>query len=296
MEYEPENVQVIIQGRGDDAMMFLVNNTGIIKTIECGKAACRVNNEVGSETNARSALRGVQHVEHNIESESRFSEIEQLRLDLQSALARTKQKRAMTAQKEEQILALQGALDKEKQKSKRFWRENCEQLLTYEENLEEKEVEIALLKAWLMMATSNRSEYADRVILSPHRVEGNASRTTMTATSLDSSTVQISTTRRGKVPPIEPFTGEGVDMLFEEWLPSFERTATWNGWSEAEKLIQLAGHLRGKALQEWSLLGGADSSLQKCYYSTERETRSQPKSTCCLGFLPSLSKTPGICS
>ena len=56
MEYEPENVQVIIQGRGDDAMMFLVNNTGIIKTIECGKAACRVNNEVGSETDARSVL------------------------------------------------------------------------------------------------------------------------------------------------------------------------------------------------------------------------------------------------
>ena len=259
MEYEPENVQVIIQGRGDDAMMFLVNNTGIIKTIECGKAAC----EQRGRSDARSALWGARHVEHNIESESRFSEIEQLRLDLQSALARTEQEQAMTAQKEEQILALQGALDKEKQKSKRFWREKCEQLLTYEENLEAKEVEIALLKARLMTATSNRSEYADRVILSPHRVEGNASRTIMTATSLDSSTVQISTTRRGKAPPIEPFTGEGVDILFEEWLPSFERTATWNGWSEAEKLIQLAGHLRGKALQEWSLLGGADRAVYK---------------------------------
>ena len=69
--------------------------------------------------------------------------------------------------------------------------------------------------------------------------------------------VQISTTRRGKAPPIEPFTGEEVDMLFEEWLPSFERAVAWNGWGEAEKLIQLAGHLRGKALQEWSLLGAA---------------------------------------
>ena len=36
--YEPESVQVIIQGRGDDASMFLVNDTGIIKMIECVKA------------------------------------------------------------------------------------------------------------------------------------------------------------------------------------------------------------------------------------------------------------------
>ena len=63
--------------------------------------------------------------------------------------------------------------------------------------------------------------------------------------------------------PIEPFAGEGVDMLFEEWLPSFERTATWNSWGEAEKLIQLAGHLRGKALKKWSLLGTADKAAYK---------------------------------
>ena len=81
-------------------------------------------------------------------------------------------------------------IDREK-KSKRFWREKYEQLLTYEENLEAKEVEIALLKTRLMTA-SRSSQHADRVIMSPHRVESNASRTTMTATSLDSSTVQIS--------------------------------------------------------------------------------------------------------
>ena len=32
--YEVESVQVIIQGRGDDAPMFLVNENGIIKTID----------------------------------------------------------------------------------------------------------------------------------------------------------------------------------------------------------------------------------------------------------------------
>ena len=29
----------------------------------------------------------------------------------------------------------------------------------------------------------------------------------------------------------------------------------WNGWSSEEQVIQLAGHLKGKALQEWNLLG-----------------------------------------
>ena len=53
---------------------------------------------------------------------------------------------------------------------------------------------------------------------------------------------------------MEPFTGEGVDTLFEEWLLTFEWMATWNSWSEPEKLLQLAGHLRGKARQEWTLL------------------------------------------
>ena len=62
--------------------------------------------------------------------------------------------------------------------------------------------------------------------------------------------ILMPTTRMGKAPPLEPFVGEGADMLYEEWLPSFERVTTWNGWGKAEKLIQLTGHLRGKALQE----------------------------------------------
>jgi len=36
----------------------------------------------------------------------------------------------------------------------------------------------------------------------------------------------ITNVRRGKV---EPYTGENPDMLWEEWLPMFERAASWNG-------------------------------------------------------------------
>jgi len=40
--------------------------------------------------------------------------------------------------------------------------------------------------------------------------------------------------------------------------------AYWNGWSEEETLIQLAGHVRGRALQEWGLLSTCEKeSLQE---------------------------------
>ena len=41
---------------------------------------------------------------------------------------------------------------------------------------------------------------------------------------------------------------------FDDWYPMLQRAATWNGWSEQETLIQLAGHLRKRALLEWNLL------------------------------------------
>ena len=37
-------------------------------------------------------------------------------------------------------------------------------------------------------------------------------------------------------------------------LPSIVLYTSWNGWSDGESLKQLAGHLRGRALQEWNLL------------------------------------------
>jgi len=57
-----------------------------------------------------------------------------------------------------------------------------------------------------------------------------------------------STARRGKAPPVDPFTGKSNDLNWEDWLPTLMRAAAWNGWSEEEKLLQLAGYLRRKAL------------------------------------------------
>ena len=72
------------------------------------------------------------------------------------------------------------------------------------------------------------------------------------------------TSRRGRAPPVDPFSGEAPDVLFEDWMPGLLRAAEWNGWSEHETLIQLAGHLRGRALQEWGLLtNGERKSLNE---------------------------------
>ena len=50
-------------------------------------------------------------------------------------------------------------------------------------------------------------------------------------------------------------------MMWEDWLPILERAATWNGWSKEQKLLQLAGYLKGKALHEWNLMGEQDKRL-----------------------------------
>ncbi|KAL5481622.1 hypothetical protein EMCRGX_G021819 [Ephydatia muelleri] len=70
----------------------------------------------------------------------------------------------------------------------------------------------------------------------------------------EASTSKSTGKRVGKAPPIDSFSGDCYEVQLDDWLPSLERAAEWNRWSLEEKLMQLAGHLRGKALQEWTLI------------------------------------------
>lgn len=76
--------------------------------------------------------------------------------------------------------------------------------------------------------------------------------------------------RQGKAPPVDSFMGERPEVRFEDWVPTLDRTAVWNGWSKEECLMKLAGHLRGKALQEWNLLSESD---RETYESATGELR-----------------------
>ena len=70
----------------------------------------------------------------------------------------------------------------------------------------------------------------------------------------------VSVQRKGKAPPIDQFTGENPEIRFEDWLPSLTRASRWNRWTPEEDLIQLAGYLRGRALQEWELMEDSEKS------------------------------------
>ena len=67
--------------------------------------------------------------------------------------------------------------------------------------------------------------------------------------------------RIGKAPPVDPYTGKDPEVWWEHWLPTFERAASWNNWTDEEKVIQLAGHLRQKVLLEWNLIDETDRDV-----------------------------------
>ena len=103
----------------------------------------------------------------------------------------------------------------------------------------------------------------------PINSAGTAATRTFTVTAAPGGNNQ-SQCRRGKAPPIDEFTGEDSRITFDDWLPILERAATWNGWTQDELLMQLAGYLRGRALQEWKLL---DAKAKTTYHSTVKALR-----------------------
>ena len=121
-------------------------------------------------------------------------------------------------------------------------------MLRHEDKIDAKDTEIALLKTRILTLSASREN-----------------QTSDTASQRGSSDATLSTSGynlgghicQGKAPSIEPFTRERPDVLWEDWIPTLERAAAWNGWEEQEKLLQLAGHLRGKAQREWDMLGPA---------------------------------------
>ena len=50
------------------------------------------------------------------------------------------------------------------------------------------------------------------------------------------------------------------DVRLEDWLPTLECAAKWNGCGEEETLMQLADHLCGHASQEWGLIPETEKS------------------------------------
>ena len=256
MDRQSSDVQVIIQGTNGDGNIYLVDETGIIKSIKVAEK--HVSDKPQPDGGARSALRKLDGDARELHSalSEQISKVEVLTVELQTAQHLLEEERSSGREKNAEIATLKNQLATEKQRFKRHWREKCEQLLAHEESLEEKEAEIALLKARILSLTSGTDEALTYV--TPTTVDSVQQELTLQAPQEVGSSITIA--RRGKAPPIDTFTGENCDVLWEDWLPTFERAAHWNSWSEDEKLLQLAGYLRRKALQEWNLLSGTQKS------------------------------------
>ena len=102
---------------------------------------------------------------------------------------------------------------------------------------------------------------------------------------------------QGKAPPIDPFTGENSEIRFEDWLPTLERAAAWNNWMGDELTIQLAGHLRVRALQEWNLLSTADcTTYQSAVVALRTHLDPENKTLAALDFRHIVQKETKIVS
>ena len=88
-----------------------------------------------------------------------------------------------------------------------------------EDTITVKDVEIARLKVCLLAITSPAA-VSLRPVFSPsdHRVDE----------------IILAPLQCGKPPPIDPFSAEGLAEQWDEWLPTFERVAEWNNWSDTK--------------------------------------------------------------
>ena len=177
-----------------------------------------------------------------------FSGEEATELDtLRTALAEAKERNETLANESK---LLQETIKKEKERVREMWKMNCAQVAGFDEALSSKEAEIDALKERISQLEGMIDPGVIPPIVSP-------SPTAAVGGSVAAPTHETSR-RRGKAPPVSEFTGEDPEYILDDWLPSLERASQWNAWTMDEKLIQFAGHLRGRALQEWNLLSDDD--------------------------------------
>ncbi|XP_065915676.1 myosin-13-like [Dysidea avara] len=292
--HEPRNVQVIVQlddeGK-NGSRIFLVDESGVIR--ESGKSGSRplspvsvisschesfIDNNVFScsthhtlspvnngddALELRSALREARRTNEQLEEKlcQQSTLIDKLveQLDqVKETNERIQLKLSELQAPNSQVRNLEDALKAESSKSKRLWIQKCEQLLAHESEVVEKELEIARLRSVVEELTCGDKRHEERGP-TDERVSGHDHCPSRTSTAQSNTQLHdVNRGRRGKAPPIEYFTGENPEVTLDEWLPSLQRASNWNGWTSEETLIQLAGHLKGQALQEWNLLEDSD--------------------------------------
>ena len=225
MDKEPMQVQVVLQKTEAGVHITLRDLEGVF--LEARQPAVeesdQVREEHGDEDDKEDAEAGKEIETMREEIETLQEEKRSLQLDVDSMKRET---------------------EKLRNKVKEMWKMNCAQLTQFDAILMEKEEEITSLKDKLAAGDRRLPQHF-------HTGEEEEEDTRVT-------TCGAYTPRRGRAPPVDPFTGENPEVRLEDWLPSLKRAAQWNSWSDEEQVMQLAGYLRGRASQEWNLLSAEE--------------------------------------
>lgn len=118
-------------------------------------------------------------------------------------------------EKTKQVECMKMDLSREVQKSRRFWKLRCDQILKHEEEMSIRDTDVVLLKARLLALEGNQR----------NSVCSN-SNTPVTGDIQSIEQGSQSQVRWGS-PPVEPFSGNKVDQQWEDWLPTLERAVAW---------------------------------------------------------------------
>ncbi len=148
---------------------------------------------------------------------------------------------------------------------------NCDQIIVYDTECCNKDTIIATLEARVRELESTGAPVGDVTVHSAEVPAASSATSVGSEPSLSSIGVATSRVgpgqrpvgRRGKAPPVDPFSAENPEVRLDDWFPTLDRATVWNGWSDEEALMQLAGHLRGKALREWNLLNKEQKTTYK---------------------------------
>ena len=229
---EPRNIQLSVVTRENGVTLSLQDADSVFLTVD------PIPVELRTESDHEEGGDGDEVTEDGI-------------TELREALAASRE--AQEA-KDAEITRLKAQLAAEKTKYRSLWEINCAQLAEFDSTVSEKDDEIHNLRSQL----HDRTPTAGSVITRGTTPEADRTELRQQA-------------RRGKGPPIDHFAGEDPRIELDDWLKALERASKWYNWMDDEKLMQLAGHLRGRAFEEWNLLKKEEVSSYESAVSALRE-------------------------
>ena len=240
---EPKSVQVALIDTERGVVIELRNEDGVFLTV----APDPDPDAERAERNSTSPPRSTDGSESGARVDSRLAELER------EVKRLTEENAALS----EEVSELRDGMRVSKQKYRELWRLNCEQLSEYDSLVASKEEEIKALQGRMAELEAPKTGSVSSSLLHGVHLASDAIESRVTEPSHPASEPRP-VSRQGKAPPIDPFDGETVGITFEDWLPTLQRAATWNGWTDDDCLVQLAGYLRKRALQEWNVLTGEE--------------------------------------